>query len=151
MHEAIGFTDRASGRVARTDDVFLIFSITKALTAAAVLMRVDRGELSLTTRSPTSSPSSDARENNASTIAQMMCHTAGLSAGVPPIPFEMIGDQKTMVAAICQMGVEGYRAKKSTTVRWSRTHSWPKSYAALTAAHARSARSLPPTCLDRSG
>ena len=50
LHEALGFTDRASGRIARTDDVFLIFSITKALTAAAVLIQVDRGKLSLTTK-----------------------------------------------------------------------------------------------------
>ena len=107
MHEAIGFTDRASGRVARTDDVFLIFSITKALTAAAVLIKVDRGELSLTTRAADIIPEFGCKGKHRITIAQLMSHTAGLSAGIPPIPFEMIGDQKTMVAAICQMGVEG--------------------------------------------
>jgi CubicO group peptidase (beta-lactamase class C family) len=107
LHEAIGFTDRASGRVARTDDVFLIFSITKALTAAAVLMQVDRGELSLTTRAADIIPEFGCKGKQRITIAQMMSHTAGLSAGVPPVPFEMIGDQKTMVAAICQMAVEG--------------------------------------------
>ncbi len=107
LHEAIGFTDRASGRVARTDDVFLIFSITKALTAAAVLIQVDRGALSLTTRAADIIPEFGCKGKQRITIAQLMSHTAGLSAGVPPIPFEMIGDQKTMVAAICQMGVEG--------------------------------------------
>jgi CubicO group peptidase (beta-lactamase class C family) len=107
LHEAIGFTDRASGRVARTDDVFLIFSITKALTAAAVLMQVDRGDLSLTTRAADIIPEFGCKGKQRITIAQMMSHTAGLSAGVPPVPFEMIGDQKTMVAAICQMAVEG--------------------------------------------
>jgi CubicO group peptidase (beta-lactamase class C family) len=30
LHAAIGFADRASGRRARTDDVFCIFSVTKA-------------------------------------------------------------------------------------------------------------------------
>jgi CubicO group peptidase (beta-lactamase class C family) len=107
MHEAIGFADRARGRAARSDDVFLIFSITKALTAAAVLMRVDRGELSLTTKVAEVIPEFGSKGKHRITIAQLMSHTAALSAGLPPIPFEMIGDQKTMVAAICQMGVEG--------------------------------------------
>jgi CubicO group peptidase (beta-lactamase class C family) len=107
MNEAIGFADRARGRVARTDDVFLIFSITKALTAAAVLMRIDRGELSLTTKVAEIIPEFGSKGKHRITIAQLMSHTAALSAGLPPIPFEMIGDLKTMVAAICQMGVEG--------------------------------------------
>src|SRR5690348_8190107 len=50
LHEALGFADRASGRPSRTDDVFCLFSVTKTLTAAAVLQRIDRGELALTTR-----------------------------------------------------------------------------------------------------
>lgn len=49
-HEAVGFADRASGRTARTDDIFAIMSITKTMTTAAVLARVERGELLLTTK-----------------------------------------------------------------------------------------------------
>jgi CubicO group peptidase (beta-lactamase class C family) len=112
IHEAIGFADRASGRIARTDDVFLIFSITKALTAAAVLMQIDRGALSLTTRAADIIPEFGSKGKQRITIAQLMTHTAGLSAGIPPIPFEMIGDQKTMVAAISQMGIEGIPGEK---------------------------------------
>jgi CubicO group peptidase (beta-lactamase class C family) len=112
MHEAIGFTDRASGRVARTDDVFLIFSITKALTAAAALIRVDRGELSLTTKVADIIPEFGCKGKHRITIAQLMSHTAGLSAGLPPIPLELIGDQSTMVTAICQMGVEAIPGEK---------------------------------------
>ena len=33
LHEAIGMTDRARGRTARTDDVFPIMSLTKSLVA----------------------------------------------------------------------------------------------------------------------
>ena len=112
MHEAIGFTDRASGRVARTDDVFLIFSITKALTAAAALIRIDRGELSLTTKVADIIPEFGCKGKHRITIAQLMSHTAGLSAGLPPIPLELIGDQSTMVTAICQMGVEAIPGEK---------------------------------------
>ena len=42
LHEAVGFAERSSGRRARTDDVFCLFSVTKTFTAAAVLARVDR-------------------------------------------------------------------------------------------------------------
>ena len=50
VHEAIGFADRATSRAARTDDIFAIMSITKTMTTAAVLSRVERGELMLTTK-----------------------------------------------------------------------------------------------------
>src|SRR5690348_14731589 len=50
LHQAIGFSDREAGRAAHLDDVFHIFSVTKALTGACVLARIDRGELALTTR-----------------------------------------------------------------------------------------------------
>src|SRR5580700_7766636 len=75
MHEAIGFTDRVSGRVARTDDVFLIFSITKAFTAAAALIRVDRGELPLTTKVADIIPEFGCKGKHRITIAQLMSHT----------------------------------------------------------------------------
>ncbi len=47
LHEAIGYADRAAGRRAKLDDVFCLFSITKTLTAVAVLSRVERGPLTL--------------------------------------------------------------------------------------------------------
>ena len=90
IHEAIGFTDRASGRVARTDDVFLIFSITKALTAATVLTRIDRGELSLTTKAAEIIPEFGCKGKHRVTIAQLLSHTAGMSAGLPPVPLEVV-------------------------------------------------------------
>jgi len=106
MHEAIGFTDRASGRAARTDDVFLIFSITKALTAAAVMARIDRGELSLTTKVADVIPEFGCKGKHRVTIAQLMSHTGGMGAGLPPIPPELVGNQAAMIAAISQMGAE---------------------------------------------
>ncbi|MGD0073307.1 MAG: serine hydrolase domain-containing protein [Candidatus Binataceae bacterium] len=112
MHEAIGFTERASGRAARTDDVFLIFSITKALTAATVLARVDRGELSLTTKVADVIPEFGCKGKHRVTIAQMLSHTGGMSAGLPPIPLELIGNQDAVVAAVCQMGVEAIPGEK---------------------------------------
>jgi len=49
LHEAIGFAHRETGRAAQHDDVFRIFSMTKAFTNALVLNAVDRGLLALTT------------------------------------------------------------------------------------------------------
>ena len=49
LHQAVGFAERASGRKARLDDIFCLFSITKTFTCAAVLRRVDQGEVLLTT------------------------------------------------------------------------------------------------------
>ena len=112
MHEAIGFAERASGRIARTDDVFLIFSITKSLTAAAVLARIDRGELSLNTKVADVIPEFGCKGKHRITIAQMLSHTAGMSAGLPPIPLEVLGNQEVMVAAICQMGAEAVPGEK---------------------------------------
>jgi CubicO group peptidase (beta-lactamase class C family) len=112
MHEAVGFAERGSGRVARTDDVFLIFSITKALTAATVLTRIDRGELSLTTKAADVIPEFGCKGKHRVTIAQLLSHTAGMSAGLPPLPIELIGNQEAMVAAICQMGVEAIPGEK---------------------------------------
>jgi CubicO group peptidase (beta-lactamase class C family) len=75
-------------------------------------MQIDRGALSLTTRAADIIPEFGSKGKQRITIAQLMTHTAGLSAGIPPIPFEMIGDQKTMVAAISQMGIEGIPGEK---------------------------------------
>jgi CubicO group peptidase (beta-lactamase class C family) len=92
--------------------VFLIFSITKALTAATVLTRIDRGELSLTTKAADVIPEFGCKGKHRVTIAQLLSHTAGMSAGLPPISIELIGNQEAMVAAICQMGVEAISGEK---------------------------------------
>ena len=50
LQEALGFAERATRRTMHLDDVFHLFSVTKALTTVAVLQRIDCGELSLTHR-----------------------------------------------------------------------------------------------------
>src|SRR6185369_12939675 len=50
LHEAVGFADRAAARPAGVDDVFWIFSTTKAFTNVLVLMAFDRGLLAPTTK-----------------------------------------------------------------------------------------------------
>jgi CubicO group peptidase (beta-lactamase class C family) len=106
LHEALGFAERASGRPARTDDVFCLFSVTKTLTAAAVLRCIDRGELALTTRVADIIPAFGCKGKQRVTVAQLLTHTGGMSAGLPPLPMEMLGNLEVMVAAICQTGPE---------------------------------------------
>jgi CubicO group peptidase (beta-lactamase class C family) len=106
LHEAIGLTDRAKHRAARTDDVFCLFSVTKTLTAATVLQRIDRGELALTTKVADIIPEFGCKGKQRVTVAQLLTHTGGMSAGVPPVPPDLMGNLEAVVAAVCQQGPE---------------------------------------------
>lgn len=116
LHEAVGFADRAAGRQARLDDVFSIFSVTKTLTTATVLMRVDRGELALTTPIAEILPEFGNRGKQRVTVAQLLTHTAGIAIGLPPLPPELLGDLQAYVAAACNQPLE---AIPGTSVHYS--------------------------------
>jgi CubicO group peptidase (beta-lactamase class C family) len=107
LHEAYGFADRGAGRRARTDDVFCIFSVTKTLTSGVVLQYVDRGELALTTQVAEVIPEFGIKGKQRITVGQLLTHTGGMSAGMPPMPVELVGNLEAMVAAICQQPLEG--------------------------------------------
>lgn len=106
LHEAFGLADRAAGRRARTDDVYCLFSITKTLTAAAVLARIERGELALTTRVADVIPELGNRGKDRVTILQLLTHTSGLPTALPPIPPELFGSLDVQVAAACEQVLE---------------------------------------------
>lgn len=106
LHEAVGFADRGRGRRARRDDVFHCFSITKTATAVAVLARVERGELALTTPIADVVPEFGNRGKQRITVQHLLTHTSGLPGALPPVASELLGDLATMVAAICEQGLE---------------------------------------------
>lgn len=106
LHEAVGWADRAARRPAARDDVFSLFSVTKTLTTMTVLRRVDRGELALTTPVAEVLPEFGNRGKQRITIAQLLSHTAGLAAGLPPLPPERLGDLAAMVEAVCRQPLE---------------------------------------------
>ncbi len=106
LHEAIGFAERETGRPAQTDDVFYLFSVTKAFTGAAVLARIDRGDIALTTRVADLIPEFAVKGKQRVTLAHLLTHTGGMSSGFPPVPPELSGDLETVVAAVCQQGLE---------------------------------------------
>jgi CubicO group peptidase (beta-lactamase class C family) len=106
LQEALGFAERATRRATRLDDVFPLFSVTKALTTVAVLQRIDRGELSLTARVVDIIPEFGCRGKQRVTVAQLLTHTAGMSSGVPPVSPDQMGNLEAVVAAVCQQGLE---------------------------------------------
>jgi CubicO group peptidase (beta-lactamase class C family) len=116
LHQAIGWADRAARRRAAIDDVFAIFSVTKTLTTAAVLTRVDRGELSLTMPVAEVLPEFGTRGKQRITVVQLLTHMAGLAAGLPVVPPELLGNLEAYVAAACLQPLEALPGK---TVHYS--------------------------------
>ena len=103
MHGAIGSTDLEQERVARKEDVFFIMSITKQLTTTTVLMRIDRGELSLTTPVVEIIPEFGIKGKQNITVKHLLTHMSGISPELPPtLPLEQIGDLQAYVAAACE-------------------------------------------------
>lgn len=102
LHEAIGSADRATGRPMTTDAVFFTQSIVKHLTNAAVLQRVDRGDIAFTTPVADVIPEYAAKGKGRTTIADVMLHRAGLPLA-PPLPPEVLGDIQATTAAVCEM------------------------------------------------
>ncbi len=102
MHGAIGHTDLERKRVADKDDVFFVMSITKQLTTATVLMRIDRGELSLTTRVAEIIPEFGIKGKQNITVKHLLTHTSGISGEMPSsLPLDQIGNLRAYVAAAC--------------------------------------------------
>jgi CubicO group peptidase (beta-lactamase class C family) len=101
LHEAVGFAERASERPARTDDVYCLFSVTKTFTAAAVLARVDRGEIQLTTPVAEIVPEFGVKGKQRVTVAHLLTQTGGMSSEMPPVPVDQMGNLEAAAAAVC--------------------------------------------------
>jgi CubicO group peptidase (beta-lactamase class C family) len=101
LEEAIGFADRAGERRASLDDVFCLFSVTKTMTAAAVLARVDRGEIALTTPVAEVLPEFGVKGKQRVTVGQLLTHTGGMSADLPFLLPDQMGDLDVVAAAVC--------------------------------------------------
>jgi CubicO group peptidase (beta-lactamase class C family) len=113
LDEAIGFTDRAAGRAAAHDDIFKVFSLTKAFTNTMILRAIDLGLLSLTTPVVDVLPEFWGKDmfragrKNLINIGHLLTHRAGMSPTPKPVGYDQIHDLDTLVAAICEMDVVG--------------------------------------------
>ncbi|HYC55908.1 MAG TPA: serine hydrolase domain-containing protein [Candidatus Binatia bacterium] len=103
LHEAFGFAERASGRRARIDDVFFSMSIAKQLTNTVVMMRVERGEIALTTPVAELIPEFGVLGKQHVTIGDLIVHKAGLPLGMPPMPPELGGNIEAVTMATARL------------------------------------------------
>jgi CubicO group peptidase (beta-lactamase class C family) len=116
LHEAAGFAERSSGRPASTEDVFHLFSVTKTFTAAAVLRRVDRGEIQLITPVAEIIPEFGCKGKQRVTIAHLLTHTGGMPAELPFVPIDRLGDTETVALAVANQALQ---AKPGRIVSYS--------------------------------
>lgn len=122
FHEAFGFADRASGRMASVADVFFSMSIAKQLTNTMVMMRVERGEIGLHTPVADVIPAFAQKGKQNVTVGDLIVHKAGLPFGLPPMPPELIGNIDAMTEAACGLlpeGVPGSRVNYSALIAHS--------------------------------
>jgi CubicO group peptidase (beta-lactamase class C family) len=103
MYEAVGHTDLENKRAAGKDDAFFIMSITKQLTTTLVLMRVERGEVSLSTKVADIIPKFGKKGKRNVTVQHLLTHMSGISTEMPPgLPLDQVGNLQTYVAAACE-------------------------------------------------
>jgi CubicO group peptidase (beta-lactamase class C family) len=101
FNETTGYADRPNETPLRHDSVFPVFSISKALTAVALLQRIERGEARLDTPVSEVIPEFGVKGKSRATLGQLLCHTAGVAPGFPAVPPEMQGNLEAVVASIC--------------------------------------------------
>lgn len=102
----IGFAERATSRPLAQDAMFSIMSISKVMTAVALLQAVERGEVSLLQPAASIIPEFGQRGKERITVYQLLTHTAGLSMGPAPLPVEKLGNLEECVKAICGVAPE---------------------------------------------
>ncbi len=101
-----GFHHRETGRNLAADAVFSVMSLTKVMTATALLGRIERGDLTLMTTVAEVIPEFAVNGKSRITIAQMLTHTAGLGLAPVPLPIDKQGNLSEAVQAICKMAPE---------------------------------------------
>lgn len=125
LDEAIGFTDRAAARKAAQNDVFSVYSLSKAFTNVLVLRAIDLGLISLTTPIVDLIPEFRGKDRFRSdrkhlvNIGHLLTHRAGLSPTPKPVDYAQMHDLDAVIASICEMdvvGVPGVEFNYSPTV-----------------------------------
>lgn len=121
-HEAIGSTDKAQGRPARLDDVFLTMSLSKAFVACTVLRLIDRGELMFSTPIAEVIPEFAVRGKQRVTVAHLLTHTGGTYSGfvtVPPVPWADAGDLEKNIQAVSALPIANRPGERVVYNPWA--------------------------------
>ena len=88
-HQAVGWQDLETRHPMRTDSLFQIMSMTKPMTAAALMMLVEEGKVVLTDPVErylpefAAQPGPNGTAHRASTLYQILTHTSGLESDPP--------------------------------------------------------------------
>ncbi len=101
LHEAIGHSRRASHTPMRKNDVFSLFSVTKAFTNVLVFRCIERGDFALTTRISELIPEFRGGDREKITVEHLVTHRSGLPPLFAPVPGMCIDQLDEVIAAIC--------------------------------------------------
>ena len=102
----VGYAERDAKRLMSSDAVFSVMSISKVMTAIALLQCVERGDLSLLSPVAYIIPEFAKRGKDKVTVGQVLTHTAGLGMAPVALPVDEIGILAKSVAAICELPLE---------------------------------------------
>jgi|GEM_PF-4194545 len=116
LQGAFGYASRERGEQMKEDHVFPIFSVSKAMIATGIMQYLDRGLICLTTPVAELLPAFAASGKQRITIGQLLCHSGGMSGGLPMIPFEDQVNLEKAVVGICMSKLE---AMPGETVSYS--------------------------------
>jgi CubicO group peptidase (beta-lactamase class C family) len=101
-----GYADRAAGLPLREDTVFLTMSVAKQFTNIVALNFVERGLLDLHMPVAELIPQFAQRGKGRVTLYQLLTHTGGIYAGVPPLPPEEFINNAAVADFTCRSHLE---------------------------------------------
>ncbi|WP_265102730.1 serine hydrolase domain-containing protein [Acinetobacter calcoaceticus] len=113
LNASLGWSNREEKRKTQSNDIYTIFSMTKAFTNFLVLQAIDKGYLSLMTKVVEIIPEFYGRDRfrtsrkDKITVGHLLTHRAGLVSTPTPIDYSELGDFKKVIDAICQLDVTG--------------------------------------------
>jgi CubicO group peptidase (beta-lactamase class C family) len=102
LHEAIGYARHSDRKPMRKENVFSLFSVTKAFTNVLVYRAIERGDLALTTRISSIIPELSGGPRETITVEQLLTHTSGLPPLFAPTPGAYIDQLDEVIAGICK-------------------------------------------------
>ncbi|MFC2996277.1 serine hydrolase domain-containing protein [Acinetobacter sichuanensis] len=113
LSAALGWADKSAQRDTKIDDLYTIFSMTKAFTNFLILRAIDQGLLSFTTKVIDIIPEFLGRDRfrgakkDRINIGHLLTHRAGLITTPTPVSYDDLGNLDKVIDAICQLDVVG--------------------------------------------
>ena len=102
LFEAIGHGDQEKTIPLRTDSVFSLFSLTKALTNVLAFRAIELGQFGLTTKVSEIIPEFSGGQRESVTFFHLLTHSSGLPPVWIPKPGMYIDRLDEIIAAICE-------------------------------------------------